>query len=603
MAQVSVIIPVYNTEKYLQKCLDSVCNQTLKDIEIICVNDCSPDNSLAVLQEYAKNDNRIKLINFTENKGAAAARNAGIDATTGEYIGFVDSDDFVDLDFYEKLYSKAKETDADAVKGNYKYSNRGVCNVFLNKKVEEHNKLFAFEFCSAVFRRDIIITNHIKFPDLCDMEDPVFTFHFALCAKEIAICWNANINITERSDSQTASIPSEGRLEAKIIGLHKLVELANKYSNIYGRILYYVVALWFHIVALNIALVVLERKLNLAKALLKVVEQISSKDSFFYYLRSFSEELYMAVKNNDIEKFLYFEKIDILKKQSIELKGMHLSQEVAEDYAKFLFSNYAIENIKKSTGEKIYFVSVVNNYALYDQLIRNNVFVKLPQNIECVDYNNVVENIPIPIRYNSFLNNYDYKQDAWFVFCHCDWELWEDINPVLNKLDKNYIYGPIGAKLEYCKEQAYSTLSGFCYEKRRDGTGLRILGDLKNVPELTDTFDCQALIVHSSLVKKFNLRFDENLYWDLYVEDFSINAKLKYNIASYALHFRACHWSGYHSIPASYYATLDYINKKYPDHSFAGTVSIIGGLDIFKANFKDIILHRLRKNIIKSSKK
>ena len=116
MPKVSVIIPIYNTEKYLRKCLDSVCNQTLSDIEIICVNDCSTDNSLEILEEYASKDNRIKLIDFKENKGAAVARNAGIDEAKGEYIGFVDSDDFIDLDFYEKLYNKAVKSGADCVK-------------------------------------------------------------------------------------------------------------------------------------------------------------------------------------------------------------------------------------------------------------------------------------------------------------------------------------------------------------------------------------------------------------------------------------------------------------------------------------------------------
>ena len=117
MPKVSVIIPVYKTEDYLRKCLDSVCNQTLKDIEIICINDCSPDGCLEILKEYASKDERIKIIDFKENKGAACARNAGIDAAQGEYLGFVDSDDFIDLDFYEKLYIKAKETNAQIVKG------------------------------------------------------------------------------------------------------------------------------------------------------------------------------------------------------------------------------------------------------------------------------------------------------------------------------------------------------------------------------------------------------------------------------------------------------------------------------------------------------
>lgn len=116
--KVSVIIPVYNAAQYLERCLDSVINQTLKDIEIICINDCSTDNSLEILEEYASKDNRIKIIDFKENKGVAAARNAGINEAQGEYIGFVDPDDYIDSDFYAQLYKKAYETKADIVKGN-----------------------------------------------------------------------------------------------------------------------------------------------------------------------------------------------------------------------------------------------------------------------------------------------------------------------------------------------------------------------------------------------------------------------------------------------------------------------------------------------------
>ena len=118
--KVSVIIPVYNVEPYLRRCLDSLANQTLKDIEIICINDCSPDNSLSILKEYAEKDERINIIDFKENQGVSVARNTGIEIAKGEYIGFVDPDDYVDLDFYEKLHKKAKETDADMVKAGQK---------------------------------------------------------------------------------------------------------------------------------------------------------------------------------------------------------------------------------------------------------------------------------------------------------------------------------------------------------------------------------------------------------------------------------------------------------------------------------------------------
>ena len=117
MPKVSVIIPVYNVEEYLRECLDSVVNQTLKDIEIICVNDGSTDNSLAILEEYAAKDERLRV--FTqENQGQSVARNLAMEKARGEYIGFVDSDDWIDLDFYEKLYRAAVKAQADIACAN-----------------------------------------------------------------------------------------------------------------------------------------------------------------------------------------------------------------------------------------------------------------------------------------------------------------------------------------------------------------------------------------------------------------------------------------------------------------------------------------------------
>lgn len=112
MAKVSVIVPVYNTEKYLRCCMDSVIGQTLRDIEIVCVNDGSTDGSLAILQEYAAKDKRIKIIN-QENKGLSAARNAGLKVATADYISFIDSDDFVHPSFLEQLYRAIKENNCD----------------------------------------------------------------------------------------------------------------------------------------------------------------------------------------------------------------------------------------------------------------------------------------------------------------------------------------------------------------------------------------------------------------------------------------------------------------------------------------------------------
>ena len=111
--KVSVVIPIWNTEKYLRKCLASVVNQTYKNLEIICINDGSPDNSLAILEEYAKKDSRIIIIN-QGNAGVSTARNRGLDIATGEYISFVDPDDWIESNTYEStvnLFEKNPKVD------------------------------------------------------------------------------------------------------------------------------------------------------------------------------------------------------------------------------------------------------------------------------------------------------------------------------------------------------------------------------------------------------------------------------------------------------------------------------------------------------------
>lgn len=112
MEKISVIVPVYNVEKYIDKCMDSITNQTYKNLEIILVDDGSTDSSGKICDEYAKKDNRIKVIH-KENGGLSSARNAGIDIASGKYIGFIDSDDYIELDMYETLYNIITEKNAD----------------------------------------------------------------------------------------------------------------------------------------------------------------------------------------------------------------------------------------------------------------------------------------------------------------------------------------------------------------------------------------------------------------------------------------------------------------------------------------------------------
>lgn len=185
MIKVSIIVPIYNVEKYLPKCLESIINQTLKDVEIICINDGSTDNSLSILKEYANRDSRIQIIN-TQNKGIAAARNFGINVATGEFLGFIDSDDWIDLDFFEKLYLTAKKYSADiAAAGIIRVSGRRK-RILLEFKKEIATDITDEKFkicdipdksytCNKIYKTSKLKEYDLKFRNNALYEDIIFT--------------------------------------------------------------------------------------------------------------------------------------------------------------------------------------------------------------------------------------------------------------------------------------------------------------------------------------------------------------------------------------------------------------------------------------------
>ena len=118
--KISVIIPIFNVEKYINQCLNSLIKQTLNDIEFICIDDCSTDDSFKIIKEYEKKDNRVKVVQMQRNSGQGAARNRGLELAKGEYIGFVDPDDWIEPDMYEKMYNQAKNLESDIVICEYK---------------------------------------------------------------------------------------------------------------------------------------------------------------------------------------------------------------------------------------------------------------------------------------------------------------------------------------------------------------------------------------------------------------------------------------------------------------------------------------------------
>ena len=173
MAKISIIIPVYNVEKYLRQCLDSLVNQTLKDIEIIIVDDGSQDSSGEFCDEYALKDDRIKVIH-KENGGLGNARNVGMTYATGDYLAFVDSDDWVTLDYFEKLYDSAIKNNTDVSIGTVIVFKNGKSKKKINpQKIE---MLFAKQgfACLKIYKRDFIEQFNLQFTEKLYYEDMFF---------------------------------------------------------------------------------------------------------------------------------------------------------------------------------------------------------------------------------------------------------------------------------------------------------------------------------------------------------------------------------------------------------------------------------------------
>jgi len=201
--KVSVIVPVYNGEKWLNRCLRSLVCQTLKEIQIICVNDFSKDNSLSILQEYAKKDKRIIIKNLKKNRGESVARNKGLEIAKGNYIAFIDQDDYVDLDFYEKLYEQTKNGRIDIVKGNVITKQRGVENIdVLHYKIKKNRFYFIANWWSAIYNRNFLQKNNINLPqNLILGGDTAFLLRAVINANKIEIVDNSFYHYIKRVNS------------------------------------------------------------------------------------------------------------------------------------------------------------------------------------------------------------------------------------------------------------------------------------------------------------------------------------------------------------------------------------------------------------------
>lgn len=202
MPKLSIIIPVYNVEKYVSNCLESILNQPFKDLEVICVNDGSSDKSLSVLQEYKNRDERIIIID-KKNEGSGVARNSALAIARGEYIFFVDGDDWIEENSLDKMISEADKLQTDILifgglsyyeekgrKGGYsanKLPKKYLNKIFSSEDIKKDVFKFPSTAWTKLYRREFLMKNNIKFQEIKVGQDQLPFFHSMITAEKIAL--------------------------------------------------------------------------------------------------------------------------------------------------------------------------------------------------------------------------------------------------------------------------------------------------------------------------------------------------------------------------------------------------------------------------------
>ena len=246
MPKISILIPVYKVEKYLRQCLDSVVNQTFRDIEIICANDGSPDNSLSILKEYAQKDDRIKIIDLKERIKTGNLRNLSFTKVSSEYIMFVDSDDWLELNACELAYNKIVKDDTDFVmfgifehceSNNTTKRNLNKIQPFYNKFQENPFDIkdidfpfLANAFCwYKIYKTNFLLSNNIKF-EKTFYADQFFNVQLFRFAKRISVLYKPLYYYRARNGSVTQKASTwKIMLEQK----NNVLKLAEEYSSIH----------------------------------------------------------------------------------------------------------------------------------------------------------------------------------------------------------------------------------------------------------------------------------------------------------------------------------------------------------------------------------
>lgn len=306
---ISILVPVYNTSKYLDECIESILNQNIKDIEIICINDGSTDNSLDILNKYAKKDSRIIIID-KDNTGYGNSMNLGLKKAKGEFIGIVESDDFVSREMFEKLYTSAHDQDVDIVKSNYySYKNEKSKEFTFTEVLEkckynipfnplENKEIFNVQGCiwSAIYNREFLLKNNIWFNETpgASYQDISFNIKVWSCSKKVLLLKEAYLNY--RIDNINSSVKSPEKVFCVCDEFKEVERFLNERKNIKKEILDVVTNLKYKIY--------LENYHRLASAfqyafILEMSKELSNDIDLLYKIN---------IKNQDLENLKFISK-------------------------------------------------------------------------------------------------------------------------------------------------------------------------------------------------------------------------------------------------------------------------------------------------------
>ena len=309
--KVSVIVPVWNVEKYIRQCLDSLINQTLKEIEIIVVNDGSPDNSQKIIDKYVKKHPEKVQSYIKENGGQGSARNMGLEKARGEYISFVDSDDWLDLDALERMYSIAKKEKSDIVICDMvdHYSNHTIYH-----NCTKYDSVFEVtpSACNKMFKRNII--KDFKFLPKLWYEDFDFTTKILFNTSKISNISEGFYHCNCREESTMNNNNSLKNLDILIV-MDDIINYLKKVDRYDENIISYLI--FEHILITTINRVALQKNKDKKIAINKLIkyckEHINNYDKMTFYNR--------VSRNRKIIAWLNYHRLYNISKQMLLIKG------------------------------------------------------------------------------------------------------------------------------------------------------------------------------------------------------------------------------------------------------------------------------------------